>query len=124
MQRVLSKTQHLTVTGRIVEHALTYVLDSVLALPDIPEVDSRRLAELCRVLAALEGLFVIDTGSSRVADETVFGDLITYWVTEADDCTTLQSSLVVAYVPSWLKFSYLSELLVSNLYRLFVLHSH
>lgn len=31
---------------------------------------------------------------------------------------TLQPSFVVAYVPSWLKFSYLSELLVRNLHRL------
>lgn len=34
------------------------MLSDVLALHDIPEVDSRRLSELCRILNALEGLFV------------------------------------------------------------------
>ena len=75
-QPVLSRAQHLTATGRIVEQALTYVLHAVLALPDIPEVDSRRLAELCRVLAALEGLFIVDTGSLPSAGESVNGFLI------------------------------------------------
>ena len=36
----------------------------MLALPDIPEVDSRRLSELCRILNALEGLFVDTDGAA------------------------------------------------------------
>lgn len=33
----------------------------MLALEDIPEVESQRLSELCKVLHALEGMFVEDT---------------------------------------------------------------
>ena len=36
---------------------LVRVLSDVLALGDIPEVDSRRLAELCRILSSLESSF-------------------------------------------------------------------
>lgn len=33
-------------------------MGDILALPDITEVESHRLSELCRILHALEGLFV------------------------------------------------------------------
>jgi hypothetical protein len=33
------------------------MLEDILALPDITEVESHRLSELCRILNALEGLF-------------------------------------------------------------------
>ena len=46
--------------GKLVESALSKVLEDILSLPDIPEVDSRRLSELCRILNALEGLFTKD----------------------------------------------------------------
>jgi len=35
-------------------------MDDILALPDITEVESHRLSELCRILHALEGLFIDD----------------------------------------------------------------
>ena len=37
----------------------------MLALPDITEVESHRLSELCRILHALEGLFVDDPEQVR-----------------------------------------------------------
>lgn len=84
---VLPRTKYLASLGALVDSMLTAVLEDVLALGDIPEVESHRLAELCRMLGSLEGLFV--EGS--------------------------ESSLAVAYVPSWLKFSYLSELLEASI---------
>lgn len=54
------KSQYYGAIGQIVNTALVRVLEDVLALPDIPELESHRLAELCRVLNALEGLFVDD----------------------------------------------------------------
>ncbi|THH07395.1 hypothetical protein EW145_g3406 [Phellinidium pouzarii] len=87
---VLPRTKSYHATGQVVEAALTRILGDVLALRDIPEIDSRRLSELCRILNALEGLFV-----------------------DADDPD--MSSVVLAYVPSWLKFSYLSELLEASM---------
>lgn len=41
------------------------VLGDILALPDITEVESHRLSELCRILHALEGLFIEDPGQVR-----------------------------------------------------------
>ncbi|KAI5123541.1 hypothetical protein M0805_006700 [Coniferiporia weirii] len=87
---VLPRTKYYSATGQVVEAALTKILDDVLALPDIPELDSRKLSELCRILFALEGLFV-----------------------DAEDPDS--PSVVVAYVPSWLKYSYLSELLEASI---------
>ncbi|KDQ61547.1 hypothetical protein JAAARDRAFT_190291 [Jaapia argillacea MUCL 33604] len=85
---VLPKTKYYVAVGSMVDAALSKMLEDILALPDIPAEESHKLAELCRIFNALEGLFVQD------------GD---------------QSSLIVVYVPSWLKFSYLSELLEASI---------
>ncbi|KAI0940945.1 hypothetical protein AcV7_003180 [Taiwanofungus camphoratus] len=85
---VLNKSRYYIATGSMVDAALSRILRDILALPDITEVESHRLNELCHILNALEGLFV----------ETSF-----------------QPTFVVSYVPSWLKFSYLSELLEASI---------
>ncbi|KAG2128568.1 hypothetical protein DEU56DRAFT_741952 [Suillus clintonianus] len=85
---ILPKSKYYTAVGAIVEISLQRILENILAIPDIPEVESHKLSELCRILAALEGLFVEDFS---------------------------ESSFVVSYVPSWLKFSYLSELLEASM---------
>ncbi|KAI9062498.1 hypothetical protein FKP32DRAFT_1666937 [Trametes sanguinea] len=85
---VLAKSKYYEALGALVETAVSRVLGDVLALEDITEVESHRLSELCRILHALEGLFVEDPD---------------------------QPSFVVSYVPSWLKFSYLSELLEASI---------
>ncbi|KAH9975969.1 hypothetical protein BGW80DRAFT_1295582 [Lactifluus volemus] len=87
-QGVLNKTKYFDALGNLVNFCLTCIMDDVLALSDITEVESHRLSELCRILHALEGLFMDDPE---------------------------QPSFVVACVPAWLKFSYLSELLEANL---------
>lgn len=85
--------------------ALSRILRDILALPDITAEESRRLCELCRILDALQGIFMEDTAQVRsIAPEfesSTYGLMIQ------------KSSFVVAYVPSWLKYSYLLELLVS-----------
>ncbi|KAJ7504302.1 hypothetical protein B0H11DRAFT_1981579 [Mycena galericulata] len=83
---VLNKSKYYTAIGMVTDAALSRVLEDILALPDIPEVESHRLSELCRILNALEALFVED-----------------------------EEPFVVAYVPSWFKFSYLSELLEASM---------
>ncbi|KAJ7281438.1 hypothetical protein C8J57DRAFT_1433387 [Mycena rebaudengoi] len=85
---ILNKSKYYTAIGLVVDAALSRVLEDVLALPDILEVESHRLSELCRMLHALEALFVEEAN---------------------------QEPFVVAYVPSWLKFSYLSELLEASM---------
>ncbi|KAG6895807.1 hypothetical protein C0992_012359 [Termitomyces sp. T32_za158] len=88
LKGILTKTRYYTAIGLLVEAVLDRTIRDVLALPDIPEVESHRLSELCHIFNALEGLFVEDT---------------------------TQPSFVVAYVPSWLKFSYLTELLEASM---------
>lgn len=107
LQAVLNKTKYLKATGSIVDTALSHILDDIAALPDITEVESHRLSELCRILNALEGLFVVNTEEvlHYCSSQCLLGHSLF--------ASHTQPSLVVAYVPSWLKFSYLSELLVS-----------
>ncbi|KAG6381687.1 hypothetical protein JVT61DRAFT_288 [Boletus reticuloceps] len=85
---ILPKSKYYTAVGLVVDGVLSRILDSILVISDIPEVESRKLSELCRILTALEGLFVENTS---------------------------ESSFVVSYVRSWLKFSYLSELLEASM---------
>ncbi|KAI0773308.1 hypothetical protein BD413DRAFT_541034 [Trametes elegans] len=85
---VLAKSKYYDALGAVVETAVSRVLGDVLALEDITEIESHRLSELCHTLNALEGLFVEDPN---------------------------HPSFVVSYVPSWLKFSYLSELLEASI---------
>ncbi|KAL0953809.1 hypothetical protein HGRIS_004990 [Hohenbuehelia grisea] len=85
---VLTKSKYYSAVGLVTDAALSRVLQDVLALPDITEAESHRLSELCRILHALEGLFVEDPN---------------------------EPSFIVGYVPSWLKFSYLSELLEASM---------
>ncbi|KAF9649243.1 hypothetical protein BDM02DRAFT_3166994 [Thelephora ganbajun] len=85
---ILPSRRHLTAIGGIVDAVLSRMLEDITKLPDITADESHRLSELCRMLNALEGLFV-----------------------EGPEKT----SAVVAYVPSWLKFSYLSEVLEASM---------
>ncbi|KAF9224001.1 hypothetical protein BS17DRAFT_795581 [Gyrodon lividus] len=85
---ILPKSKYYVAVGIVVDGVLSRILDDILAIPDIPEVESHKLSELCRIMSALEGLFVENT---------------------------TESSFVVSYVPSWLKFSYLSELLEASM---------
>jgi centromere/kinetochore protein ZW10 len=87
----VNKTRYYASIGQLVETALNRVLGDILELDDITEEESRQLAELCRIISALEGLFVENTPQNAAGNT---------------------GSFVVAYVPSWLKFSYISVLLV------------
>ena len=57
---MLTKSKYYTAIGRVANAALSRVSYDILALVDIPEVESHRLSELCRILHAVEGLFVED----------------------------------------------------------------
>ncbi|KAL1941263.1 hypothetical protein VTO73DRAFT_7475 [Trametes versicolor] len=85
---VLAKSKYYDALGAVVQTAISRILRDVLTLEDITEVESHRLSELCHILNALEGLFMEDPD---------------------------HPSFVVSYVPSWLKFSYLSELLEASI---------
>lgn len=68
---ILTKSKYYTAMGLVVDGVLSRILDSILAISDIPEVESHKLSELCRILTALEGLFVENTSEvSRALDVT------------------------------------------------------
>jgi protein transport protein DSL1/ZW10 len=55
---MLMRSRYLAAAGSVVDATLVRVLEDITALPDIPAVESHQLSELCRILNALEGLFV------------------------------------------------------------------
>jgi hypothetical protein len=57
---VIAKSKYYTALGYVTNAAIEKILSDILALPDITEVESKRLAELCRIVNALEGMFVDD----------------------------------------------------------------
>ncbi|KAF9240649.1 hypothetical protein BU15DRAFT_73879 [Melanogaster broomeanus] len=61
---ILPKSKYYVAVGMVVDGVLSRILDDILAIPDIPEVESHKLSELCRILSALEGLFVENTSES------------------------------------------------------------
>lgn len=63
-QTVLPHSRHLAAIGRVVDAVLSRMLEDITKLPDITADESHRLSELCRMLNALEGLFV--EGSEQV----------------------------------------------------------
>jgi len=50
MQGILSKSEYFGALGSLVNFCLSCIMDDILALPDITEVESHRLSELCRML--------------------------------------------------------------------------
>jgi len=85
---VLTASKYYIALGLVVDAALSRMLEDILALPDITADESHKLSELCRIFNSLEGLFFVNLNDP---------------------------SPVAAYVPSWLKFSYLSELLEASI---------
>lgn len=57
-QGILPHGRHLTAVGKIVNSVLSKILEDITKLPDITADESHKLSELCRMLNALEGLFV------------------------------------------------------------------
>ncbi|KDQ19560.1 hypothetical protein BOTBODRAFT_126442 [Botryobasidium botryosum FD-172 SS1] len=88
LKETLTWSAYCKAVGNIVEEALGRVITDVLALPDITAVESHSLSHLCKILNPLESLF-----------------------TPARATTTM----VFAHVPSWLKYSYLQELLEATI---------
>ena len=66
LKLVLPRSKYFNAIGSVTEAALTKVLEDILALGDIPELDSQKLCELCQILNALEGLFIDDSDPEMV----------------------------------------------------------
>lgn len=50
------------------EETISSVLNKILSLPDIPELESRRLNLLCKRLDALKDLFILEAGEAGLFD--------------------------------------------------------
>ncbi|KAG9087157.1 hypothetical protein FRC06_002703, partial [Ceratobasidium sp. 370] len=84
---VLPPKKYYLALGALVDDVLVRIAEDILAMPDIPETESHRLHDICKIVHAFEGLFIPE------------GDT---------------TSSVTHHVPSWFKYSYLSELLAST----------
>lgn len=62
LKGVLTRSKYYTAIGLVADACLSRMLHDILALPDITEVESHRLSELCHILHALEGLFSGEAG--------------------------------------------------------------
>ena len=71
-QAILAKSKYYEAIGAVVNAALARILRDILALPDITEVESHKLNELCRILNASEGLFVEDLSRVRHHPSTTY----------------------------------------------------
>jgi hypothetical protein len=75
-QHVLPHGKYFTAIGSITDAAIFRLIADILALPDITEVESHRLSELCRILNALEGLFSENDGQvSPLLNNHLFSDM-------------------------------------------------
>ncbi|KDN49566.1 hypothetical protein K437DRAFT_293689 [Tilletiaria anomala UBC 951] len=86
--RIMTRTAFLAAMGRLIDGVLLRLLEYIEDLEDISEVESDKLAVLCKMFGPLEEIFV--------------------------DESTQQTS-VALFVPSWFKASYLSEILTGSL---------
>lgn len=102
-QTVLTEARCLSSIGQLVETAIARVADDIIAIPDITADESERLKQICEVLKHVEEIF--DSHVRLVIE----GDVIT-----ALTWSMLQGVNIVAYVPHWLRFCYVAEIMVSR----------
>lgn len=93
LQPVLPRSTHTEILGELASTLIARMTDQILALEDITEVESNRLTELLKAVQTLEGLFV-GVSADVEQDDTASGG--------------------AQNVKGWLKFCYVSEILVST----------
>ncbi|KJF61392.1 ribosome biogenesis protein YTM1 [Coccidioides immitis RS] len=97
-QPILSRSALLQSMGRLISAAINKLILDIEDLSDISDAESRRLAEFCTSLSNLEDLFLPDPSTDPNAANQP----------EAIPMTAM-------YVPNWLKFQYLINILESSL---------
>ncbi|WFD29590.1 ribosome biogenesis protein ytm1 [Malassezia sp. CBS 17886] len=95
---VVARDELAAMLGGLVDDVFARTLANIQGLDDISEVESTRLAHLCRVLLDQAAALFAQIGGAAAA-------------AAADD----GASLAAAVVPRWLKFSYLAEILTGSL---------
>ncbi|KAG8745644.1 hypothetical protein FRC10_007341 [Ceratobasidium sp. 414] len=57
---VLPPKKYYLALGALVDDVLVRITEDILAMPDIPETESHRLHDICKIVHAFEGLFVLE----------------------------------------------------------------
>lgn len=104
---VLPTTIYMIVLGYLLDEAVTRIVSDITDLQDITEIESNRLNEVLEPIRTLEEIFIVEPGQVRSVCHSSLG---------MD--TKQKPSSIVAHVPHWLKFCYISELLVSPTLRM------
>ena len=63
---MLSFTKYYLALGTLVEDVLVRLNEDILSMPDIPETESHRLHDICKIVHAFESLFLVEGESVRL----------------------------------------------------------
>src|ERR1700742_5232745 len=102
---ILTLTDYYNSIGAVTDAILLQMVDEIVDLDDITEVESEKLAEMCKKMEPVQNLFVCSRGEVRC---TCY-----FWLFSTQLVSLLQSH-VGTYAQSWFRFSYLKELLVGS----------
>lgn len=97
-QPILSRSALLQSVGALLSTAVNKLIIDIEDLSDISDAESRRLAEICNYLSKLEDLFVPDPETNPNAASQ-----------------PERIPMTAMYVPNWLKFQYLINILEGSL---------
>jgi centromere/kinetochore protein ZW10 len=100
----LTEPKCLISIGQLVETAVVQVTNDIVAIPDITADESERLKQICDVLRPVEEMF-----KSHVSLHACPGRERGI----ADIPSMSQGVNIVAYVPHWLRFCYVAEIMAS-----------
>jgi hypothetical protein len=65
LQPVLSFTKYYLALGTLVDDVLIRVTEDILSMHDIPETESHRLHDICKIIHAFDSLFILEGDSVR-----------------------------------------------------------
>lgn len=116
-QPVLPLDRTFAALGLVLDSALRRILKEVTDLDDITTAESQRLNEMFKLVHPLEASFTEGPGAVRLFTSrfAIAARRDLRLTSTSQPLAARQPSVVVHYVPSWLKFCYLSELLEASM---------
>ncbi|KTW27472.1 uncharacterized protein T551_02971 [Pneumocystis jirovecii RU7] len=94
--KILPRETFFESIGQLLETAVAYIIIAIKNISDISEAESKQLSELCNQFAQVEDIFVIEEQELPITP---------------------------TYVPSWLKFRYLAEILEASMQDVMYLYN-
>lgn len=105
---LLSQSTLLNAVGSLLESAISKTILDILDLSDIGADESKQLKSYCDQISELRSLFTIPQSASNASTGSSAG-------MSASKDEAGQTDETLNYVPSWLRFQYLGEILESSL---------